>query len=121
MSSLGSPTDRPPMAKPWKPMFQRRLRSVAQVLVHAALDDAEEGVLVLEAIELVARALPSAATGASTGSLCREWRVGRAFVEDHRDVRVPGCSDLHRDLGREGREFALSIGPSFTPSSLDVA
>ena len=68
---------------------QRGQRFVAQVFVHAALDDAEQGIAVLQPVVLVARPLrPAHAQAHRLGRLIVAGRIGRALVEDHDDVRI---------------------------------
>ncbi len=113
MSSLGSPTD----SRRWQSvevqLGQAGQRFVAQVLVHAALDDAEQRVGVGQALELVARALgPAQAHAHRLGGFFMRGRaavdlIRRAFVELHHDVGVQRALDLHRDLGRQEELVAI--------------
>ena len=88
-------------------VFQAGERLVAQVLVHAALDDAEQRVRVLARVKFVHRALGPAQRHAHRfrrffgGGRTAVDLVRRAFVELHHDVRVQRALDLHRDFGRQ--------------------
>ena len=88
-------------------------RLIAQMLVHAALHDAEQRVRIFAALELVATALRPA-----QAQLHRHARfvfsrqvtlrfVRRAFVELHHDVAVEQPLDLHAQLGREEQLVAV--------------
>src|SRR5574343_272230 len=83
-------------------------RFVAQVFIHAALDDAEQRVAVFQLVVFVARALrPAHAQAHRFGRFLARRRVGRAFVEDHDDVRVQDFLDLHRDFRRQEKLGAV--------------
>ena len=77
-------------------LVQPGQRLVTQVFVHAALNDAEQRIAVLKSVVLVTRALCPAHR--QTHRLCclvPGGRVGRAFVENHHDVRVQHMLDTH--------------------------
>ena len=88
-------------------------RLLTQVLEHAALDDAEECVRVLETIELVTRALRPAKAhahrlgGLELGGGTVADLVGRALVEHHHHVGVEHALDLHRHFGRQEELVAV--------------
>ncbi len=82
-------------------------RTLAQFRIHAALHDAEQRVRIAEFVERAARALrPAQRQLHRRARLFRRRRhvvdeIGRALVEDHRDVRVEHVLDAHRLLGTE--------------------
>ena len=62
-------------------------RFVAQVFVHAALNDAKQGIGVAQTVVLVARTLgPAQRTAHRFGRFVVSGGEGRAFVENHYDV-----------------------------------
>ena len=78
---------------------------VAQILVHAALHDAEEEI---GAVERSFRALrPAHRQPHRAGRLVRVGRVRRAFVERHRDVGVERALDAHRFFRRQEEAIAV--------------
>ena len=92
---------------------QGRHRFLAQGLEHAALDDAEQRVRVLQARELVARAARPAQAHLHRGAH-RVFAgdpafdlVGGALVELHHDVAVEYPLDLHAHLGCEEQLVAV--------------
>lgn len=77
-------------------------RFVAEIFMHAALDDAEQGVAVFQLVVFVTRAPgPAHAHPHRLGGFFVAGRVGRAFVEDHDDVGIQHLLDLHRDFRRQ--------------------
>jgi hypothetical protein len=102
---------------------QRLQRFLAQIGVHAALHDAEQGVGVAQALELLLGALGPAAAHLhglarfGLGGLLAVGLVGRALVELHDDVRIQDRLDLHADLGRHEElvavDGALEVHASF--------
>ena len=107
-------------------LLQGFVRDVAQVFVHSALNDAEEGVRAIggraESIEFVARASRPAQgelhrlRGFIAGR--REWR---ALVEDHHDVGIERALDLHRDLGCQQQLVAVDGRREFDAFLGDLA
>jgi hypothetical protein len=95
-------------------------RFIAQRLIHAALDDAEQRIALpacfAEARVLVAAALRPAQReahrrrGLVLGRGAPVDFVRRALVEDHRDVRVQHALDPHRLLGRQEEAVAVDGG-----------
>ena len=89
-------------------VVQSGQRLVAQVFVHASLDDAEQRVGIFQLVVFVARTLrPAHAHAHRLGRFLVRCRIGGAFVEDHDDVGIQHFLDLHRDFRRQEQLGAI--------------
>ena len=89
-------------------LVQSGQRLVAQVFVHAALDDAEQRVAVFQLVVFVPRAArPAHRQAHRLRRFVAGRRVGRAFVENHHDVGIQHVLDLHRDFRRQEKLGAV--------------
>ena len=109
MSALGSPTGKTADGVAREVQGQDLPgASLAQVVMNAALDDAEE--------PLVAPLLGGEAPRGPARGACGRFvhrlpggGIGRAFVERHDDVRAEVLLDLDRTLGREEVRRAVEV------------
>jgi len=79
-------------------LLQLAQRFLAQTLVHAALNDAEQGVAAAF-VRQSAALRPTQAQTHRIGRLPFVCRIRRALVEDHSDVGVEHALDAHCFLG----------------------
>ena len=96
-------------------------RLAPQVLVDAALDDAEDRLArrPLALVPLEAAVEPAVGALGRAGGVVAVGVEGRALVEDQGDVGAERRLHLHRDLGRDEQLGAVAVGAEVHPLLLD--